>query len=72
MAGSRYHVAEKQDFLCSCYTPFAISSCFLLSAISHQLYALILYRVRSLSRLRSFHVLQLEIIEVGDGIGFSP
>jgi hypothetical protein len=30
------------------------------------------YRVRSLSRLRSFHMLQLEIIKVGDGIGFSP
>jgi hypothetical protein len=29
-------------------------------------------RVRSLSCLRSFHMLQLEIIEVGDGIGFSP
>jgi len=29
-------------------------------------------RVRSLSRLLSFHMLQLEIIEVGDGIRLGP
>ena len=45
---------------------------FFVPAIRHQLYALILYRVRALSRLRSSHMLQLEIVEVGDGIGFSP
>jgi hypothetical protein len=30
------------------------------------------YRVRSMSRLLLFHMLQLEIVEVGDGIGFRP
>jgi len=31
-----------------------------------------LCRVRSLFRLRSFHMLQPEIVEVCDSIGFSP
>ncbi len=31
-----------------------------------------LCRVRSLFRLRLFQMLQLEIVEVGNGVGFSP
>ena len=39
MAYGRSHAAGKQDFLCSCYKPLAISCQPLFPAISHQLFS---------------------------------